>query len=324
MKTIIRIAVVGCALIAGMLASGSAFAQCDNKTGFAKLACQAQAGNNAPGAANDPKTSAITTSFADTIHLDSLTGIVEPKAFKPLTGLDRTDDGAFILKPGIYEVYAQSYTLDPGDANSTKAGGYFPAPIKGTKAKIVAALLKQVELHPDVAQADIQQLLFAIVQGTDLEKMPPTIQQTAVRVLPHNIIQQMQGATQAKALENSLMNMLNQRLSKNQAAQQQMNKISDAMKQVQQQTAGLAPSFKADAEASEPVARGTWAGMPGGFYVRYLPDGYMKTRLQVMVPDEAIAQADPKAPLTFDPTQYLAVLGQAPSERIGITLRPAK
>jgi hypothetical protein len=58
--------------------------------------------------------------------------------------------------------------------------------------------------------------------------------------------------------------------------------------------------------------------------VRYLPDGYMKTRLQVMVPDEAIAQADPKSPLTFDPTQYLAVLGQAPSERIGITLRPAK
>ncbi len=230
-------------------------------------------------------------------------------------------DGAFILKPGIYEVYAQSFTLDLGDVNTTKAGGYYPAPIKGSKAKIVAALLKQSELHPDITQADIQQLLFAIVQGTDLEKMPPAIQQTAVRVLPHNTVAQMQGATQAKALENSLMNMLNQRLSKNPAAQQQMNQISNGLKQAQQMAG---PSFKADAEASEPVARGTWAEMPGGFYVRYLPDGYMKTRLQVMVPDEAIAQADPKAPLTFDPTQYLAVLGQAPPERIGITLRPAK
>jgi hypothetical protein len=43
-----------------------------------------------------------------------------------------------------------------------------------------------------------------------------------------------------------------------------------------------------------------------------------------MVPDAAIAQADPKSPLTFDPTQFLAVLGQAPSERIGVTLRVAR
>jgi hypothetical protein len=45
--------------------------------------------------------------------------------------------------------------------------------------------------------------------------------------------------------------------------------------------------------------------------------------VQVVVPDKAIEQADPKTPLTFDPTQYLAILCQAPGERIGITLRPA-
>jgi hypothetical protein len=295
-------------------------AQCDNKTGFAKLACQAQTQSNGPfqAAVPDSKLS-VTTSFADTIHGDTLPPTFEPKAFKPLMSLDRTDDGSFVLKPGMYEAYVQSYALDAADPNITKPAGYYPAPIKGLKAKIVASVLKQIELHPDVTQADVQVLLFAIVQGVDLEKMPPNIQQTAVRVLPKDIITQMQGATQAKAIEQNLMNILNQRMAKDPKAQQQMAQWNKAMQQ--QQAAN--PTFNVDAAATEPVLRGTWAQMPGGFYVRYLPDGYMKTRLQLMVPDAAVSDADAKT-LTFDPTQFLAVLGGAPAERIGISLRPAR
>jgi len=309
---------IGCALA---LCATGASAQCENKTGFAKLACQAQTRTDGPYQAIPEQKVALTTTFADAIHGDTLPPTFEPKAFKALTSLDRTDDGAFILKPGMYEAYVQSYTLDNGDPNSTKAGGYYPAPIKGTKAKIVAAVLKQIELHPDVTQADVQQLLFWIVQGADLEKMPPTIQQTAVRVLPKENIAQMQGATQAKAFEQGLMNILNQRMSKDPKQQQKMAQLNDAVRQMQQQ-AEAARNFKAEAESDGPVARGTWAQMPGGFYVRYLPEGYAKTRLQLMVPEEAVAQS--QTPLAFDPTKYLAVLGQAPSERIGISLRPAR
>ncbi len=319
MNRIVRILGFGSALL---LSAQGAFAQCENKSGFAKLACQAQTNSNGPFQAAKPDAqTAITTGFPDTIHVDTLPASIEPKAFKPLAGLDRTDDGAFVLKPGIYEAYVQSYTLDPGDGNFTKAGGYYPAPIKGTKARIVASLLKQIELHPDVSQSDVQVLLLNIVQGVDLEKMPPNVQQIAVRVLPKEIVALMQGATQAKAFQQQLMNILNQRIAKDKNAEAKMNQLNDSLKAMQQQAAAN-PTFKADAEAEAPVVRGTWAQMPGGFYVRYLPDGYMKTRLQLMVPDEAVSQA--KAPLTFDPTEYLAVLGQAPSERIGITLRPAR
>src|SRR5580693_8338804 len=105
-------------------------AQCDNKTGFAKLACQAQTQSNGPfqAAVPDSKLS-VTTSFADTIHADTLPPTFEPKAFKPLMSLDRTDDGSFILKPGMYEAYVQSYALDAADPNITKPAGYYPAPI---------------------------------------------------------------------------------------------------------------------------------------------------------------------------------------------------
>jgi hypothetical protein len=300
-----------------------ASAQCENKSGFAKQACQAQVsagGSSAPGMGGG-KESPITTNFSDTIHLDTLPPTIEPKAFKRLAALDRTDDGAFILKAGIFEAYVQSFTLDNGDSLGPKAGGYYPAPIRGKRARIVADLLKQVELHPDVPQADIQALLLAIVQGTNLEQMSPALQQTAARVLPQDTLSLLQGATQARAAEKAILGILNKRLSRDKAAQ----KAGEISGQAQQQAAALAPppDFKSEAEASMPVARGTWAQMPGGFYVRYLPEGYMKTRVQVIVPDAAIAQADPKNPLVFDPTQYLAILCQAPAERIGITLRSA-
>jgi hypothetical protein len=325
-KTTLKIASASVLLVCSAL---SATAQCDNKSGFARKDCEAQANNAAssnPLAIIDAKAANLTTNFSDAMHMDTLPPTVEPKAFKPLTTLERRDDGAFILKPGIFEAYVQSYTLDASDPNTNKPGGYFPAPIKGRKGSIVAVLLKQVELHPDVPQGDIQQLLLAIIQGTDLAQMTPAIQQTAARVLPKETLSKMQGAAMAQAVEKNLMDMINRRIAKDKGAQQTIGQINSVGNEIRKDTAGMTPpqSFKDAADAAEPVARGTWAQMPGGFYVRYLPEGYAKTRLQVIVPDAA----DPKNPLTFDPTQYLAVLALAlalaPSERIGITLRPAR
>ena len=163
------------------------------------------------------------------------------------------------------------------------------------------------------------------MQSTDLEKMPPAMQQTAIRVLPKDTLRQLQGAAMASAMEKSLMELLNRRMAKDKDAQKVIGQINDAGNQMQKDAAATAPGdFRSAAAYTEPVERGTWAQLPGGFYVRYLPDGFMKTRLQVIVPDAAIAALDPKTPLTFDPTQYIAILGSAPGERLGITLRPAR
>ncbi len=325
MNRIGRYAVISSAFLMAF-AGNRAFAQCEGKSGFAKKVCEAQQGR-AGGTGisglpdfGDNKANALTTNFSDAIHLDTLPPSVDPKAFKPLTSLERSDDGAFILKAGIYEAYLQSYTLDPGDVNLPKAGGYYPAPIKGRRAKIVASLLKESELHPDVPQGEIQQLLFFIVQGLDLEKMPPAFQQTALRVMSKESLRQLQGAAMAGAIEKSLMEILNQRIAKDKNAQKLTAEMNEAANQAQKNAATAQSDLAAG--FAEPVQRGTWAQMPGGFYVRYLPDGYMKTRLQVIVPDAAIASA--KSALTFDPTQFLAVLAGSPPERIGITLRPVR
>jgi hypothetical protein len=66
-----------------------------------------------------------------------------------------------------------------------------------------------------------------------------------------------------------------------------------------------------------PVERGAWAEMPGDFYVRYLPDGYSKIKVQMIVPGPAVPQ--PGKEPRFDPTQFLAVYSHSPQMRLGVT-----
>jgi hypothetical protein len=310
-----------------VLAVQALVAQCESKTGFAKKACEVENASGT-GAQSGPsilegfKGEALSTNYSDTIHPDTLPPSVEPKAFKPLSKLDRTEDGAFLLKVGIFETYVQCYSLDRGERGAARVGGFYPAPIKGRRARVIADVLKQSELHPDVSQNDIQQLLWVIVQGADLENMPPTIQQTAAKILPKETLALLKGATVAKAVENRVMSIVNKRLGKSQTAAKETEIDRDYGISATAKDVKSATESPVAAASDDVVVRGTWAQMPGGFYVRYLPEGYAKLRLQMIVPDAAVAQAE--KPLTFDPTQYLAVFAGSPPQRLGVSLRPAK
>jgi len=320
-------------LIGCIVATQFAAAQCDGKVGFAKAMCQAQrVGAGGVPSLDGMKGPALTTNFTDTIHADTMPPTVDPKAFTPLSTLQRTDDGAFILKAGFFEAYVQSFSMEPGDTNG-RAGGFFPAPIKGRRAKAITDVLKYSELHPDMPQADIQQLLWAIVGGADLETMPPQVQQTAGSILPRETLSQMQGSTAAKIANKILMDQLGKWLGKNPKLGQGLGKVEQETRNADQKygisdtlngLAGAGSSAPSLASSDGLIVRGTWAQMPGGFFVRYLPDGAAKTRVQVIVPETAVAQAATDKPLTFDPTQYLAVYGQAPAQRLGISLRPVQ
>jgi hypothetical protein len=316
-------------LLYSVLAVHLAFAQCETKTGFAKQACEVESGkigpvNSGPNSASLGRSRGkpLSTNFSDTIHLDTLPPTVQPTAFRQLARLDRTDDGSFILKAGMFEAYLESYPLD-SDARLSTIGGFYPAPIKGRRATVIAAVLKQAELHPEVAQGDIQALLAWVVGGADLEKMPPQVQQTAARILPRETLALLQGATAAANVEGGILSYLNRRAKNGPQAQQNTTGASGQGGEPDRDVRGGGDSPSSQSSYL-PVARGTWAQMPGGFYVRYLPQSPGKTMLQVMVPDTAIAQADPSAPLAFDPTQYLAVCGQSQGLRLGITMRPVR
>lgn len=324
---------ISCITLASVL-SIHAFTQCESKTGFARQACEAQAAKTATAVAGVGDTALaavqrqpLSTALADAIHLGTLPPSVEPLEFTPLFTLHRGDDGAFLLHKGIYEAVLESYTLAFYDAGAPRGSAFFPAPIKGSRASVIAAILKYAELHQDVPQAAIQLLLSYTVNGTDWDKMPQAVQRTAAKLLPKEMLLKLKAGAKAKTLENTLLSMLGRKLGSDaKTAKEVGGAIAEEQKLDQQ--LGIHSTVDALKASSAPLAagstaRGTWAQLPGGFYVRYLPDAAARTRLQILVPEAAMEQADPNKPLTFDPTQFVAVHVGAPPQTLGITLRPA-
>lgn len=328
--------VAAIALLAAIYGS-FAFAQCGDKAGFAKQLCQAQANarENATAtavtSASDMAMSAVknaplTTSLSDAIHLGTLPPSTDPKEFAPLLKLERTDNGAFILKTGVYEAVLESYTLAFYDDHAPRGSAFFPAPIKGSRAKVVADILKYAELHPDVPQPLIQNLLSYTVYGTDLQKMPAPVQQAAQKLLPKETLAKMRAGVQGK-VGNKMIILFGRQLGKDAktateitgaiATANGINQTYDVTGMVKDMKARPAPLPAGSTE------HGTWAQMEGGYFVRYLNEGIVRTRLQVIVPQTAMDNTDPKKPLTFDPTQYVAVHAGTPSQILGMTLRPA-
>lgn len=312
-------------------------AQCDNKTGFAKAQCQAQANSagTALGNVANMDLSAFTgatlsTSVADTIHLNILPPTIEPQEFEPLLKLPRTNDsGAFILRAGIFEAYVESFSLEPYDPGYPRPMAFFPAPIKGRTAKVISDTLKYSEIHPDVQQAWIQNFLGLTVYGKHLEEMPQPTQQAATKILPKETLALIHGASQAKKLGKILLSQIGRQVgARDPKAAQEINGAIDKEKKIDQAvgittTVGaLKGNVASVGIAADSAPRGSWAEMPGGYFVRYLPESYVRTKIQVIVPEAAMEHVDPKTPLTFDPTQYLAVHVGTPAQRLGITLRP--
>jgi hypothetical protein len=329
MERIYRIALNISLAIALPLSAASAFPQCQNKTGFAKQLCEAKA----LAAPSDPKTkpapanpgqaaSALSTGIGDAVSYDTLDASLSPKTLKPLSDLSRNSDGAFVLERGMYEATVETYSLDSGAPGGF--AGFVPATVRGSGADAIRSLLKYAELHPEVASADIQQTLSALASGANYADWPAQVRKAASAILPSAVLQPYEAAAQSRRDNQKTLSELGQKLDKAAAMNPKLKGADDLknsftggeQKPAQPATAPSAPI----APQTQPVARGTWLEMPGGFYLRYLPEGATRMRIQLFVPDTAIVAAKGTG-LTFDPTEYVALLSQAPFSRIGITLR---
>jgi len=301
------------------------FGQCEKLGGFARQACEA--GSRKSNTVVSGKSDALTTRFTDSVYSDTLPPELNSKAFQPLTKLERADDGTFVVRPGLYEAFVESFPLDPVDI-AGNPGGFYPEPLKGKRAKIIGDVLKLSELHPEIPQADIEQLLVALAQGINLEQMPPRAQQAASTILSHEDIGQLRGASAGKT-GNVLKGWFNDKVMNNPKVRQQISVLQGKVNKADQQygisgvvnglntQSGSAPQYP-----SVVVARGTWVKVADGYYVRYLPEGNNKMHVQIFVPD-VIEFNNDVHPFGFNPTEYLAVYVGAPQLRIGISMRPA-
>jgi hypothetical protein len=195
--------------------------------------------------------------------------------------------GGFLLQPGAYEAEVKSFCLHAGAHAPAHGDGYLYAQLRGSKAAIIRSLLRGAANHPEIPQEDIQSLIWAIEARSKLNELSPQLQHTAFELLTKKEIAEMSAGALGLVPEE----LLNRALA---ALPEPARRIYELQAELRSRLADPDASFEeiaglamlpGPAEQDGPlVPRGRWSAHPGGFFVRYLPEGYSQTRLEVYVP----------------------------------------
>lgn len=239
----------------------------------------------------------ITTSLSDVISEIPLMDDSEWSQFTPMTSLPRRDDGAFLSRPGTFELVAQSYCLRAGTHGPGGGEGYGYAPLKGPREAIVTKILQNSVRYPDMSQQQVQMLLWGIIARTKISDMSSEVQAAARQLLSEEEIRSLNGG--ALGL---IPNSVRQRMFANlpQPLRQVLNAEAELRHLLTQTTApfeqlervavltGAAPI----GEGSQEVPPERWSYHPDGYFVRYVPSGYSETRIQVHIPRPTTVERD--------------------------------
>ncbi|GAA4330554.1 hypothetical protein GCM10023149_35810 [Mucilaginibacter gynuensis] len=267
---------------------------------------------------------AITTNFKD-VNMEG----TKPPSFqegqKPqaLYLLPKAPTGGFYLCAGFYEMTNKSYCLHAGTHGPSSGDGYMLAPVLGPKQEVVVLILKSAEKHAEVNQHSIQILLWAIIARTRFVDFSTEIKATATILLTPQQLLMLEGG----ALGVLPANIMEQAKSK-------LPEPIQAVFEAENNIRRLAASGNASYEEMEKYAilagiappnsvvpSGTWALHPDGYYIRYFPQGYSITRVQIYVPQELIDKLGNK-PLIYDGPHGIACPASTGAQRLAQTNEP--
>lgn len=235
------------------------------------------------------ETPPITTSFADvdtTGMLDASFG--KDSVYKPLTDLKRTNDGDFILTPGFYELKVWSYCLKAGTHGPSSGYGYMYAPVEGPKADVVTAIARNSVFHPEIAQHDIQLLLWSIIARSKFEELQPNIKLVATKLLsPQQLLERQGGAIGLipdAVLQKGISSLPPAMQTAMRAENDLRRKLSDANSSYQEMERIAVLAGMATPETGIDVPSGVWSFHPDGYFIRYFPSSYSTTLVQIFAP----------------------------------------
>ena len=259
----------------------------------------------------------ITTSLPDARWaVDSLDNFMPREAKRSMLQLQRTPNGGFVLQPGYWEMHTQSYCLKAGTHGPGGGDGYLYAPTQGPAEDQVTSILRNSVNHPEIAQHDIQVLLWAIIARAQFEDLEPRLKATAARLLTpqqlvtlnRNALDMVAGPAFNAALDR-LPPLVRQVAEAEQELRTMMTTPGTPFEQMERVAvlAGLAPM----GEGSRAVPSGRWSLHPDGYYVRYVPQGYSYTVTQIWVP-----QGSPAVGKEYDPATHIAVPGNTSRQRL--------
>ena len=259
----------------------------------------------------------ITTSLSDATFADpARDGFTPPDPVQPMEQLERTRTGGFVLREGLWEMHTQSYCLKAGTHGPGGGDGYLYAPTRGPQEEFVIDIVRSSYGHPDIAQRDVQVLLWAIIARAKFEDLPTPLKVTAAKLLNarqlsllnRNALDLVPGPALERALQD-VPDLVRRVLQ----AEAQLRKMLVDPASTFEQLEGVAvlAGMVGLGEGSQEVPSGRWSLHPDGYYVRYMPRGYSYTVTQIWVPAGSAAIGK-----TYDPALHIAVPGNTARQRL--------
>lgn len=274
------VAVAVCALLAVGL-HGAASAQWPDLKLKQKIPGLADLFKKKPPLTTDLDDAVTEVPFLDDYHA---TGAV------PLSALPRARDGTFVIRePGHYMIETRSYCLEAGTYAPGEGDGYLMAPLEGPWSDIIRNVLQRSALHPEIAQKDVQILLWAILSRTKIEEMWPEAQEVAAKLLTRKELARVNGGALGpipRSVREQAMASLPpeaQRLLEIEAELREA--LTTGVQRFEEiERLAVLQGEPPPQEGDRLIPRGRWSYHPDGFFVRYFPRDYRRTLVEIHVP----------------------------------------
>lgn len=240
---------------------------------------------------------ALATSYADAVTGIPFLDDFEPLSYAPLVEAPRDNQYGFLLGPGAWRGTLESYCLHAGTHGPSSGEGYLWAPLRGERAEVIAKILRETAAHPEIAQEEVQALLWGILARTSISDLPGPVRQAARVLLTAEEIRRLDGGVLGRIPEELMDRAL--------------DKAPPALRQALEAEARLRNLFAAGVyridqlegvailtgdpppDPNDPgVPRNRWSYHAGGYLVRYDPMGYSNTQTDVYVPEAVAVTTD--------------------------------
>jgi hypothetical protein len=202
----------------------------------------------------------------------------------------------------------RSYCMHAGTYGPGMGDGYLFAPLKGTKKDIIQAIVRNAE-NKNIPQSQIQLLIWAVLARTDFKSLPPQLKIISAQLLTIEQLYELNGGAlgliPASALDRATFN-LPQSVKQAIRLNNQMRHLFKNANSTYQEFEALAVIGGKNPDRKQ-FPSGVWSKHPNGYYVRYFPTGYQKTRVQVYVPREIVASTITANRMTQDPVRIPTV-----------------
>jgi len=237
----------------------------------------------------------LTTNLDDVVFDVPFLDPYKPPDCREITVLPKTPGGGWALRPGSYAYLARSYCLGAGTRRPWQGDGYAYAPIKGPQADAIRSILRNSARFPEIPQEQIQMLLWRIIARARWIDLSAEQKANAALLLSPKQIAGLNGSAldllPGDVLDRALAEAVPAvaRILRAEAKMRERFASGEATYEEMEEAAVLPEDPEA---APGRIAPGRWSFHPDGYFIRYLPQSYSETIIQIQVPEAVKIETD--------------------------------